>query len=281
MKNKASRQRPLPVEIKQYYEMGLEVGRLSGAEGELEFIRTQEILRRYLPNTPAVILDVGGGPGAYSCWLATEGFDVHLIDPIPLHLEQAKQASDRQPEAPVRSITLGDARNLHNLDSYADVILLLGPLYHLTERIDRISALKEAHRVLKRNGLLVAVGISRFASTFAGLIDGYFGDANFVEIAKRDLTDGQHKNPTAKPGYFTTSFFHHPSVLEQEVQEAGFAVEKTLAIESGAIFLQDLEQQWNNPIRRERILEAIRWLEDEPSTIGVTGHIAAIGRKTK
>ncbi|MEA3336788.1 MAG: class I SAM-dependent methyltransferase [Chloroflexota bacterium] len=281
MKSKENRQPSLPEETSSYYEMGLEAERLLGAEGELEFARTKEIISRYLPNPPAVVLDVGGGPGAYACWLAQEGFEVHLTDPIPLHLQQASQASQRQSEFPVSSITLGDARKLEYPDGYADVVLLLGPLYHLTERSDRVMALQEAFRVLKQGGLLIAVGISRFASTFQGLIEGYFEDADFIQIAKRDLADGQHRNPTSKASYFTTSFFHHPNELEEEVQAAGFVVESVLAIEGAAVFLQDLDEQWSVPERRSRMLEAIRWLEDEPSIIGVTGHIVAIGNKSE
>ena len=84
-------------EIVDYYEKGLEEARLSGgAEGALEFVRTQEIIRRYIPKVPAVVLDVGGGPGAYAAWLAGEGYQVHLIDPVPLHLEQARDVSESQ-----------------------------------------------------------------------------------------------------------------------------------------------------------------------------------------
>ncbi len=279
MKNKENQQRSLAEEITLYYEMGLEAQRLSGAGGELEFVRTKEIISRHMPGLPAVVLDVGGGPGAYACWLAQEGYEVHLTDPISLHLEQARQASQHQPESPIRSITLGDARKLDHPDGFADVVLLLGPLYHLTERLDRISALQEAYRVLKQAGLLIVVGISRFASTFAGLIDGCFEDADFVNIARRDVVEGQHRNPTGKANYFTTAFFHHPDELRGEVQEAGFAVKEVLAIEGAAVFLQDLDEQWSDPVRKQRILEAVRWLENEPSVMGVTGHIIAIASK--
>jgi ubiquinone/menaquinone biosynthesis C-methylase UbiE len=281
MKHKENRQHSFPEETERYYEMGLEAGRLSGAGGELEFIRTIEIIGRYLPKPPAVVLDVGGGPGAYACWLAKEGYEVHLIDPIALHLEQARLASQNQPGSPVRSITQGDARSLNFPDDTADVVLLLGPLYHLTERADRITALKEALRVLKRGGLLVAVGISRYASTFAGLVEGYFTDPKFVRIAKRDIMEGQHRNPAGKPEYFTTAFFHHPLELQEEVREAGFFIQIALAIEGAAIFLQDLDEQWKDTVRRERILDAVRWLEDEPSVIGVTGHIMLVAIKRR
>ncbi len=281
MKNKEDRQPSLAEEIRRYYEMGLEAQRLSGALGELEFVRTKEIISRYLPEPPAVVLDVGGGPGAYAGWLAQEGYEVHLIDPIPLHLEQARRVSQQQPESPIRSIAQGDARRLVFPDGYADFILLLGPLYHLTERTERISALEEAWRVLRPEGLLCAVGISRFASTLAGLIEGYFEDADFMAIAKRDVAEGQHRNPTGRANYFTTGFFHHPDELREEMLEVGFNVESVLTVEGVAVFLQDLEEQWRDPVRKERILEALRWLEDEPSVVGVTGHIIAVASKPR
>ena len=143
-----------------------------------------------------MILDVGGGPGAYACWSAKRGYEVHLIDIAPLHVEMARAASSRQPEAPLASVTVGDARSLSWNDKTVDAVLLLGPLYHLTARADRIRALTEAHRVLKAAGLLFAVGISRFASTMDGLRSGFLKDAQFADIVDRDLKDGQHRNPT-------------------------------------------------------------------------------------
>jgi ubiquinone/menaquinone biosynthesis C-methylase UbiE len=271
----------LPQDIERYYGQGLEAGRLDSPAGQLEFVRTQDILRRYIPSPPAIVLDVGGGPGAYACWLARQGYTVHLIDPMPLHLEQAQQASQEQPETPLQSITLGDARDLQHPDGSADVVLLLGPLYHLTQRADRMTALREALRVLKPGGVLLAVAISRFASTFQGLVDDYFYKyQGFMRIAHQDLLDGQHRNPSHTPHYFTTAFFHHPDQLQDELQEAGFRVENLLAVEGAAVFLQDLPQRWSDPVHRKQLLETVGWLEDEPSLLGATGHLAAIGIKS-
>src|SRR5690242_14553694 len=96
--------------ISIYYNRGREQERLMNANGKLELLRTQEILLRYLPKPPATILDVGGGAGVYALWLAREGYTVHLIDLMPLHVEQATAASAKQPEAPLASVRLGDAR---------------------------------------------------------------------------------------------------------------------------------------------------------------------------
>jgi len=238
-----------------------------------------EILERYLPDPTAVVLDVGGGPGAYALWLASLGYQVHLIDPVQLHLDQARAASTKQPQNPIHTYSLGDARHLDYPEKFADVVLLLGPLYHLTERADRLKALKEAYRCLKPGGWLFAVGISRFASTLSGLVDGHFQDLDFFIIARQDIQDGQHRNPTGKESYFSTAFFHHPDELQEEVNESGFTVEALLAVEGPAILLQDLQEQWQDPVRQERLLEATRWLEAEPAVLGVTGHLMGVGVK--
>jgi ubiquinone/menaquinone biosynthesis C-methylase UbiE len=272
-------QSSIPQNIQHYYDRGLEIHRLSGAVGELELFRTKEIIGRYLPQPPALILDVGGGPGIYACWLAQEGYEIHLIDPIPLHAKQARQASQNQPGFSITSASIGDARNLAQADHIADAVLMLGPLYHLTNRDDRIAALREAYRVLKVSAPIFAVGISRFASTLDGLVSGFLDDPDFKSIARRDLADGQHRNPTDKPHYFTAAIFHHPEELEVEVGEAGFQLEKIIPVEGVAALLQDLPERWSDLDRRKQLLETLYWLEDERTILGVTGHLMAVARK--
>jgi ubiquinone/menaquinone biosynthesis C-methylase UbiE len=264
-------------EVVRFYGCDLEAPRLRQGTGQLEHLRTQELLTRYLPSPPAVVLDVGGGPGVYSCWLAQQGFEVHLIDIVPLHVEQARHASTRQPAHPLASVAVGDARRLERAESSADAVLFLGPLYHLVERKDRVQALREARRVLRPGGVLLAAGISRFASLLDGLVQGFLDDPEFVHIVQSDLKDGQHRNPGDNPAYFTTAFFHHPEELGAEIEEAGFRHEKTLPVEGPGWLLQDFEHHWNDTGRRERLLDAIRLLEDEPSVLGVSAHLLAVG----
>ena len=173
---------------------------------------------------------------------------------------------------------VGDARKLDRADKSVDVVLLFGPLYHLIEHSDRLAALREAYRILKSGGLVFAVGISRFASTLDGLCQGYQKDPEFVEIVRRDLAEGQHRNPNNHPAYFTTAFLHHPEELKAEVEEAGLYCEKMLAIEGPGWLLQNFEEHWNEPSRRERLLEAISWLETEPSVLGMSAHIMVVAK---
>jgi len=237
---------PIPREARAYYDKGREAERLFGGHGVIELARTQEIILRHLSPPPGTVLDVGGGSGVYACWLA--------------------------------SCRLGDARRLDEPDASAEAVLLLGPLYHLTERAERIQALREAVRVLRPGGLLVAAAVGRFASLLDGIVDNFLADPDYAAIVARDLRDGQHRNATER-NYFTTAFFHLPRELEDEVREAGFERVEILGLEGPGWMLADLEARWADPARRRHILDAARAVEREPTLMGLHAHILAVGRK--
>jgi ubiquinone/menaquinone biosynthesis C-methylase UbiE len=265
--------------IINYYDAYDEQARLLGNLGQIEFVRTLIIINRYLKYPPAIILDVGGATGRYSCWLAKEGFEVHLVDPVPKHVEQAKEASKAQPDTPIASCTVGDARELEFEDETADVVLLLGPLYHLVEAQDRKRSLTEAYRVLKLGGYLFAAGISRFASTIDGLVSGYYLDPIFQEIMRCDLDTGQHRNQTNNTSYFMDSFFHHPDVLKSEVHNVGFEIAGVFAIEGISYMMKDFNKNWLVDNYREFLLEIIGKIEGEHSLIGASPHIMCVAQK--
>jgi hypothetical protein len=64
--------------IEQYYAEFAEADRLTSGMGQLEFERTKRISQRFLPPPPAIVVDVGGGTGPYSFWLAELGYETHL-----------------------------------------------------------------------------------------------------------------------------------------------------------------------------------------------------------
>jgi len=266
-------------DVVRHYGQVSEEGRLSMGYGPLELARTQELIGRHLPAPPAVVLDVGGAAGVYSCWLASLGYEVHLIDPVPKHIEQARQAAARQSAHPVASLRVGDARHLPGADSSVDAVLLMGPLYHLTEPQDRTAALPEARRVLRPGGLLFGAAICRFASLLDSLDRGFMDDPRFIPILERDLEDGRHRNATDNPDYFTDAFFHLPDELRAEVTQAGFSVLELLAVEGPGWLASDFERRWADPERRQRLLGVIRKIEREPCLLGLSQHLLVVAAK--
>jgi SAM-dependent methyltransferase len=255
--------------VLEHYGGGIERDRFAAGYSRIEFARTKELLDRFLPAVPASVLDVGGGPGAYAAWLAERGYRVHLVDPVPLHVEQATERGGF-------TAALGDARRLDEDDETFDAALLMGPLYHLTERVARVRALAEARRVVRPGGIVAAAAISRFASVLDGLAHDRLREPAFREIVERDLAEGQHRNPEGRPDWFTTAYFHRPEELNEELAEAGLAPEGTFGVEGPGWLLRKI---WNDEGQRESVLYAARAVEQDPGLIGVSAHLLAIGRR--
>ena len=265
-------------DILSHYASAAEAGRLRSGAGQLERARTEEILLRYLPTPPARVLDVGGGPGAYAVWLLEHGYDVDLIDVVPLHVEQANAAMARV-SGGRGSARVGDARQLDVDDRSADAALLLGPLYHLTEWEERVRALREASRALRPGGVLIAAAISRFASLLDGYRQGFIRDSRFREIVDADLREGRHSNPTERTDWFTTAYFHDPSGLRDELADAGLQVVTVLAVEGPFWTVADFESHWADEASRAQLLAYLRRIEADESLLGASAHLLAIARK--
>ena len=266
-------------EMHGHYSSCEERERLSGGAGLLELLRSQEIITRFLPDPPGVILDVGGGAGVYSFWLAERGYETHLIDPVELHIDQARKQCRENAAGCPASVAVGDARRLERADASVDAVLLLGPLYHLTSRDDRVLALSEAGRVVKPGGVVFVATISRFVSLLEGLTRNLLDDPAFVTIVDRDLREGQHRNPTGHSAYFTTAFFHHPSEISAEIEDAGLEHETTLAVEGPLWMATEFDRKWDDPEQRRLLLDFLSRVESEPSILGVSAHILTVARR--
>ncbi len=267
-------------EIARYYAEGSEEHRLTVGAFQLEAARTRELLQRFLPRPPARVLDVGGATGPYAFWLAEKGYHVDLVDLSP-RLVEAARARNASAAVPLASAEVGDARALETADSSVDAVLCLGPLYHLTDEADRQRALGEARRVLVPKGVLAAAAISRYASSLDGLSRDLLADHVFRDIVRRDLAEGQHRNPTDRFDYFTTAFFHRPEDLAREVTAAGFREAVVYGIEGPGWILRDFDARWADARKRQDLVDVARALEREPSVIGASAHLLAIGRKDR
>ena len=264
-----------PPEVMRHYQVIDEGRRITDGLGQLELVRTQEVLGRFLPSTPISILDIGGATGVHAAWLASRGHSVHVVDPVPHHVEAASQLA--QPPGRITA-EIGDARDLPVGDRAFDAALLFGPLYHLTDRDDRLRAWAETRRAVRPGGFIFVAAISRFASLFDGLAAGYLFDPAFRQIVERDLAEGQHRNPTGASDWFTTAYFHHPDELQTEARASGVEVLELVGVEGLAAWLPQLSERWRTPEGREAILFAARCVESDPSLLGLSAHLIVVTR---
>jgi SAM-dependent methyltransferase len=251
-------------ELSAHYARGEERDRLSAGQGLLEFTRTAEIIGRFLPAAPALVADIGGGPGRYALWLAGLGYRVEHRDLMPLHIRQLAQDA------------VGDARELDLADASVDAVLLLGPLYHLRQRPDRVRALAEARRVVRPGGPVFAAAISRWAPR----IDGELGERLYEKYPRirEQVTEVERTGqlPPLGPGSFS-GFCHRPRQLRAEVREAGLLVQDLVSVEGPAFLLADLAERLADPVARAVVLDTARAVERVPELLGISPHLLATG----
>jgi SAM-dependent methyltransferase len=236
-----------------YQQRENEEARLETDIGRLEAERLQDLMGRFLPPSPSSVLDVGGATGRYASWLAGRGYAVSLVDPVPLHVSQAKS---RAAVGPSFGTAVGDARSLDAADNSFDAVLLFGPLYHLPAEDDRRLALAEARRVLRPGGVLLAIVISRHAGV--------------LHTLRGDYTD---------TGFMAVGYLHDPLTAGDEVRRAGFDVAAVIGVEGPGWLLDGLRERWTDPTSRDRLLRVARTIEAERSLLGVSPHVLIAAKR--
>jgi len=260
--------------IREYYEDAFDEHARLGADS-LEWIRSRELIGRIIPAAPARVADVAGGTGPYAVWLAGQGHRVSLLDLVPSHVDRARERAAAVGVAV--ECVVGDARALPWPDGSFDVVLIMGALYHLQERADRLACLREARRVLVPGGALAAAYISRWASLVDSYRYGFVADARFASILADDLATGRHENPGRHPDWFTTSYFHTPAEIAGELAEVGFTDVEVLAVEgfTSATGVPDALRGESLPV----VLDHLRSTEREPALLGMSSHLMSLSRR--
>jgi ubiquinone/menaquinone biosynthesis C-methylase UbiE len=234
------------------------------AHGRLEFARTVELLERVLPAPPASVLDVGGGTGVHARWLAAAGYDVTLVDLVADHVKQAARVDG------VRAF-VGDARALDCQTDAFEVVLLLDPLYHLHEGLDRATALREARRVARPGAPVAVAAIGRYSillelGAHAGL------DQMTEPRAQTTLETGRHDPALG----FTTAYLHRPQELHAEMAAAGFHNIQVLGVEGPSGPALDAHGIDRVDEFLPAALRCARIAEDDPALINASAHLLAL-----
>lgn len=258
--------------IEKFYEEYDEWSRLE--RHRMEFEITKKALDAYIPKN-TMVLDVGGGPGRYSIYLASKGMQVTLVDLSEKHVRQAQEFA-REAGVTLSGAIQGNALDMDDLplsESY-DAVLCMGPLYHLLREEDRKRALEQCLKHLKPGGILVA----SFISAYAPMIDCIKKFPEEIEDNRTSLlnyiTDGRNYGGDG----FTDAYFIHPDDVEPFM--AGFPIipVRFMATEGFGAFTEDKLSQLSDS-QFMAWVDTLYAIAPHRSVLGCCEHLLYIGRK--
>jgi len=261
--------------VERYYDAQaqLEWARLD--RDKIEFAVTLRALDEYLPPPPARVLDIGGGPGRYAIELTRRGYDVTLADISEAELVVARE---RAADAGVTlaAVVKADARDLSQFESAAfDAVLLMGPLYHLLEEVDRRQAVREAARVVRPGGIVAATNITRYAAIRFWAKRDPMRVVNDRGVYEQQIETGRTPNADG----FTDIYLMRPAELAALFDGIGMSHIVTIGCEGVVSMIREKLNE----------LEGEPWdywvdlnyrLGKDPDTHGLAEHLFWIGRKT-
>lgn len=261
-------------DVVESYENYKEEHRLTTNKARrIEFITSVRAIDEVItPN--AKILDCGAGTGQYSLYYAKRGFDVTALDITPRHVDiMRREISENNID--MKAI-LGNATDLSEFeDNTFDVVMCMGPYYHLPDVGLRMKCLDECLRVLKNRGLLVLAYISRyFVFNYVALSNKEFLTS---ELSRKLMETGELRS-SDPDCFWTDCYFSTPNEVEKDMANRNMEVIDHLAVDGLA------------PILREKVDNLTEeeykvWCDShylmcrEPSILGASNHGLMITRK--
>lgn len=265
--------------IINYYNQFDEWGRLD--REPIEFRVNWHYIEKYLPKTGRV-LDNGAGPGKYSMKLAKEGYQVTLTDLTPRLVEIAKdKAKELGLQNQFEGFYPADARELNMLeDEQFDASLMLGPMYHLQEEKDRISAVQELHRVTKKNGIIFVAFMPRIRHILTSLLhpDNWKPNDKMDSIVQFSQTGCFNHE---EEGRFTGAYYFNIEDINPFMESQGFESVQLLGSNVGTILSNENWNYWRDKGEQEveKIIDLIIEKGSDPYILGISSHLLYIGRK--
>lgn len=259
-------------DIEQYYQSYDEEGRLD--RNQLEFEITWKYLKEYLP-TSGKILELGAATGKYTEGLSRLGYAVHAVDLSSNLIEQAKSRLSKIPDHKV-TFEVRDARDLSHIPSESfDAVLVMGPLYHLVEKADRLHLLKECRRVLKPKGLFLSAHITRLG-VFGHMMNKYPNWIHQQEEIEAILKAG-FDSKTNRTGNFR-GYFVNVEEVAPEIESVGFKTKSLGALEPA---IGPADEYFNKLQGEERTkwVDLLYSLSTDPTWLGASRHLVYVGHK--
>ncbi len=245
-------------------------------DGEVEWELHRRAFEHWLA-PGARVLDLGGGPGRWAIWLARRGHPVVLGDLSPVQLAIARREAAAAGVA-LEAVIEVDARDLSGFpDASFDVVLALGPFYHLVAAADRARAAFEAWRVLRPGGRFFATVMARYAWMLGVLFEA--GSSRLDDV-RRLLAEGVYRDPS--PGRFTEAYLHRPEDVVPFFEGTGFTTRQRMASQGFLNLVQGevAALRERDEAAWEALLDLAYAHAGDPSIAGLAGHLLYVGERT-
>jgi SAM-dependent methyltransferase len=242
----------------------------------IEYGVTLKALAEYMPPAPASVADIGGGPGRYAIELTGRGYEVTLVDLSRGNIELAKVKAAKA-GVEIRAYLHGNATRLDFMPAEEfDVVLLMGPLYHLLEEEQREKAVSEALRLLKPGGVIFAAFITRYAGLrwAAKHMPEYLD----IGITEHDMIMQTGRRIAQEHSRFPDSYYAHPTEIRPFMEEFGLMTLNLVGCEGIIAKIEDKVNEIEGELWETWVREMYRVGKD-PSTHGASDHLLYIGRK--
>lgn len=220
--------------VKNYYKKRTEIEWKRLDRYRMEFEITKKILRKNIPLTAKKICDIGGGPGKYSFYLAKLGYEITLVDLVNENIAYAKKLQKKE-GIELNNFITANAVNLKMIsDNEFDIVLLMGPIYHLTSKNSRSKAFAEALRILKKDGIIFTSFISKYERLrfLAESNPKYIlkHNQNISNFMKTGAMSGSLEHIDGKKS-FTAGYFIDPLDIEKNMKKQGIETTSLYGLE--------------------------------------------------
>ncbi|MGL5616575.1 MAG: class I SAM-dependent methyltransferase [Sarcina sp.] len=210
--------------VKKFYDENCinELNRLDDPYNRIEFFSTLYMIKKYFPKE-GTIFDIGSGPGRYSLELLKKNYDVTMMDISANSITLAKNNIESS-GFKAKNYICGDARHLNfELENQYDGILLLGPMYHIQEKKERINLLKECKRILKPNGVIIISYINTLGILKVGVSDFYKEFTDLDNIYNYFFCSSYDSKNSFTDIYCTTSEEAIEEVIDSDLEILSYA----------------------------------------------------------
>lgn len=260
--------------VVESYENYKEEDRLSTNNARrIEFLTTVRVLDELITGKKKV-LDCAAGTGIYTFHLADKGHELTATDITPRHIEVIRKIAEDKPyEIDARVLDAIDMSIFEN-ESF-DVVLNMGPFYHLVNESDRLKCFEESLRVLKKGGLLITAYIPRYyVFQYVAMQNDYFLD----EKLAKQLTETGVLHHDDEKCFWTDTYYSSDEEMEKLYQSYGVEVIEHFAQDGATPHFAQKVDTWN--AEQFKI-----WCEyhysicRQKSLLGASNHVVIIGRK--